>query len=82
MKREKHGEFFFAKFIQSLPKFLLKFQQSLPYTRRSQVIDKSPVHIHYSLLIHISIISSLEHHIIQGYKHIIPNIHPLKLNIN
>jgi len=33
MKREKHGELFFAKFIQSLPKFLLKFRQSLPLYR-------------------------------------------------
>ena len=39
--------FFFAEFIQGS----LKFQQSFPYVRRSQVIDKQLVHIYYSLFI-------------------------------
>jgi hypothetical protein len=75
--------FFFAEFIQSLSKFLLKFQQStLSYTGRSQVINKSHVHIHYSLFIHILIIPRLKHHIIQEYKHNIQNIHHIRSNIN
>jgi hypothetical protein len=39
------------------------------------------LHIHYSLFIHISIIPHLKHHIIQEYKHNIPNIHPLRSDI-
>jgi hypothetical protein len=50
----------FVELIQSLLDFLLKFRQSLLYTGRSQVIDKSLVYILYSFLIHIPIIPNLK----------------------
>ena len=62
---------FFFYDIQVPPKFLPKFQQSLPYTGRSQVIDIYPVYT-----------SNISHLITQNHDPIILDLDPIILDLN
>ena len=83
----KIGVIFFLFFLfqfsyKSLPKFPLKFRQSLPYTRRSQVIDIYPVYTFNILHLitqswpnHLGSQSHKHHHHHHHHNHNIYNIH-------
>ena len=59
--------FFFQFSYTSLPKFPLKFQQSLPYTGRSQVIDI--YHVYTSNILHLITQSRPNHPESESHKH-------------